>query len=364
MRCYGAMVWCCVLALVTGCGAEPVDRVGAIQQASTNARPAVIFDNDMDFDDTAALAYLARLHKAGEIDLRLVSITNAGAGLPGRGIRHARCLLDRFGIPDVPVVDSSTPGTHPFPALLRFAIDLILFDLTSDCQASVAPSAVSSEQAIVDVLEGADRPVDILVTGNITNVAAALDLAEAQNRNIDGGIGRVWFQGGAIGPTAGGLCCGLEAIYDQTQTFNVWADQLSAQAVLDALHANEVTLVGGNATRNVPIRSEYVAELLAEADTPEASWVASVVSHPVLQGAIAQGLPVFWWDPLAAIALTRPGVVAYDNKRMTILVEEGPAVGRSVEVGPQEDGSYVRFATDADSGAFEALFLEGLNTPL
>lgn len=358
---YAAML---VVALgVAGCGSEPVEHVGAIQQASTVAPPPVIFDNDMDFDDTAALAYLARLHKAGEIDLRLVSITNAGAGLPGRAIRHARCLLERFGITDVPVVDSSVPGTHPFPALLRFAIDLILFDLTSDCQASTEPSAVPAEQAIVDVLEATDRPVDILVTGNITNVAAALELAEAQNRNIEPGVDRVWFQGGAIGPTAGGLCCGLEAIYDETQTFNVWADQLSAQAVLDELHSNEVTLVGGNATRHVPIRAEYVAELLAEAATPEASWVASVVSHPILQGAIAQGLPVFWWDPLAAVALTRSGVVAYDNKHMTILVEEGPAVGRSVEVGPDEDGAYVRFAIDADADAFEALFLEGLNTP-
>jgi inosine-uridine nucleoside N-ribohydrolase len=88
--------------------------------------PPVIFDNDMDFDDTAALAYLARFHKAGRIDLRLVSITSAGAAFPGRGIQFARCLLERFGITDVPVVDSSRPGVNAFPSFLRVTFDQIL----------------------------------------------------------------------------------------------------------------------------------------------------------------------------------------------------------------------------------------------
>jgi len=37
----------------------------------------------MDFDDAAALAYLSQEHKNGRIQLRAVTVTNSGVGLPG-----------------------------------------------------------------------------------------------------------------------------------------------------------------------------------------------------------------------------------------------------------------------------------------
>lgn len=53
--------------------------------AQANRRPgaparAVIFDTDVDFDDTAALAALAQQHLEGHVDLRAVTITNDGGG--------------------------------------------------------------------------------------------------------------------------------------------------------------------------------------------------------------------------------------------------------------------------------------------
>ena len=56
--------------------------------------PPVVFDTDMDSDDAVALALLAQQHLDGRIDLRAVTITNNGGGLPGKGYLHARCLLD------------------------------------------------------------------------------------------------------------------------------------------------------------------------------------------------------------------------------------------------------------------------------
>jgi purine nucleosidase len=128
-----------VLAVVAMAGcAEESESIARSEQAVRHHPTPVVFDNDMDFDDTAALAYLARLHKAGVIDLRLVSITSAGAGIPGRAIQYARCLVQELGIGDVPVVDSTTPGVNPFPDLLRSTIDFVLFDLTSSCMVSSA----------------------------------------------------------------------------------------------------------------------------------------------------------------------------------------------------------------------------------
>src|SRR5262245_2311595 len=102
-------------------GAGSVVEESELQANAVRADPTpVIFSHDGDFDDMAALAYLARLHKAHRIDLRLVAVTYAGAALPGRGIRHTRCLLERFGLTDIPVVDSPASGANAFPDLLRF----------------------------------------------------------------------------------------------------------------------------------------------------------------------------------------------------------------------------------------------------
>src|SRR5215813_7348566 len=80
----------------------------SLATAQTNWQPgaparAVIFDTDVDFDDTAALAAPAQQRLGGHIDLRAVTITNDGGGLPGKAYLHARCLLNMLGVPNVPI---------------------------------------------------------------------------------------------------------------------------------------------------------------------------------------------------------------------------------------------------------------------
>ena len=79
-------------------------------------RPAVIFGTDMDFDDAATLAYLSQEHRAGRIELRAITVTSAGAGLPGRAIRHAGRLADRLGLGGVAIAEDSRTGPNAFPA--------------------------------------------------------------------------------------------------------------------------------------------------------------------------------------------------------------------------------------------------------
>jgi purine nucleosidase len=352
-----------VLLAASGCGEEvppsEVTRSAAALARCDHDPPPVIFDNDSDFDDTSTLAYLARLHKAGRIDLRLVTVTSAGAGLPGHSIRHARCLLERYGLPQIPVADSRAAGANAFPDILRFTFDAVHEGLLAGCTASEAPSAVPAEQAIVQTLEGSRQPVTVLVTGPMTNLAGAFRLAAGSHgRPLRTRIEHLYFQGGSLGASAG-LCCGIVG-FDDTQTLNVWADPGAAQAVLDALGPGQISLVGGEATQHVPIEPAFVARLATEAATPEANYVASVAGHPILAGAIAARLPVFWWDPLAAVAATRDGVVDFDTIRLKVIVD-GPAAGRTQEVAPREHGARVRFGMSADQARFEGAFLDGLN---
>src|SRR3954470_23823925 len=83
----------------------------ALAPAAALARgPAVIVDTDMDFDDTAALAYLGQADRLGMIDLRAVTVEISGVGLKGNGLAHARCELRKVGMPLVPVTDGDRTG--------------------------------------------------------------------------------------------------------------------------------------------------------------------------------------------------------------------------------------------------------------
>jgi purine nucleosidase len=65
----------------------------------------------------------------------------------------------------------------------------------------------------------------------------------------------------------------------------------------------------------------------------------------------------FWWDPLAAVAATRPGVVSYQSATVSV-VQGGAASGR-VQLTP--GGAPLRYATAANAALFQQDFIEVLN---
>src|SRR5688572_27612050 len=193
----------------------------AVLPTAAHARPpAVICDTDMDFDDAATLAYLAQEHKAGRIDLRAITVTNNGAGLPGRAIRHARCLAERLGLREVEIADASGTAPNTFPAELRQLFDRVLTAATPGCAGDETPSRLPAPQLIRKVLRE-DPSAQIIATGPLGNPAAALPVSAS----------RLTSMGGAI-KVAGNLCCGTPPEFDGTQEFNYWLDPAAARAVL------------------------------------------------------------------------------------------------------------------------------------
>src|SRR6266545_886475 len=77
---------------------------------AADARPKVVVDADMSFDDAATLAYLAQADRHGFIDLDAVTVSLSGTGYTGRGLSHARCLLRKHGLPGVRVFDGDALG--------------------------------------------------------------------------------------------------------------------------------------------------------------------------------------------------------------------------------------------------------------
>jgi inosine-uridine nucleoside N-ribohydrolase len=64
--------------------------------------PDLIVDTDVDFDDVAALAYLAEAHRLGLIRLRAVTVVISGFAPAGEGVSHTLCLFRKLRLAGVP----------------------------------------------------------------------------------------------------------------------------------------------------------------------------------------------------------------------------------------------------------------------
>ena len=314
----------------------------------------VIFDTDVDFDDTVALAALAQQHIDGLIDLRAVTITNDGAGFPGKAYQHARCLLDMLGLGDVPVADATYNLPHQFSPALRFAVDVILDAAIPDCAAGHVPSPISAGELLAETAARASGRVTLIATGPLTNVAVGMQLLEDRyGAGATALINRAYIEGGAVRMPGG-----LEGVpgFDNTQTLNRWGDPGGSQTVFAVLRTGALFLVA-DATSFVPVRIPYLAELAAAARTPAAQYVATMMNNPLLVGAINAGLKVDWWDPLAALSATTHDLVSYDWARIEV-IQDGPSSGRTIE---SPAGVLMRVGFSADTALFERTLLDVLN---
>jgi len=320
------------------------DRVSA-------AAAPVVFDTDMDFDDAAALAYLAALHKKGVIDLRAVTITGAGVGFQGRAIHHARCLLQQVGLPDIPVADSTLVGPNSPSLLLRLVAELVLDMVLSGCSQSSTPSTQTAPELLASVLASTEGQAVLIASGPQTNIAAALHLFYAMPGHGQP-LMHAYFMGGTIA-VPGSLP--FSTGYDGSQELNFWCDPPSDQYVLDTL-GPLVSLIVLDSTNDVPVTKAFTTRLQLDMHTPEARIVAAIANHPVVRlGVHEKG--AYWWDPLAALAATQPGIVTYVNRPVAV-VQSGVSEGRVV-LSPT--GVQIQIGMSADQAAFEEHFIDVLN---
>jgi len=349
--------WIILVVGVVVLALAPSARLGPAALAATAPVP-VVFDTDMDFDDAAALAYLSQEHKKGRIDLRAVTVTNSGAGLPGSAIRNARCLLRRFGLPHVPVADGSPTAPHVTPPELRLTVEVVLSTVLLGCLEGTHPAPVSAAQLLVDSIRSAPSDVVLVATGPLSNVAAALRLDAGRPTStspLADHLAGTYVMGGAV-HVPGNLCCTTTAGFDNSQELNMWIDPPAARQVFGSLPEQSVSLIPLDATRFVPLTATFTERLRNDQQTPEAKLVAAIAGHPLLTlgAAIATG---YWWDPLAAMAATRPGVVSYQAERVAV-AQEGAQAGRTA---PSSEGPWMQVGVFADQARFEQVFLDTLN---
>ena len=322
--------------------------------AAGSSRPIpVIYDSDLDFDDASTLAYLCEEHKLGRIDLRAVTVNNDGFGKPQRTLRHARSVLEQCGLPQIPIAEGATgAGVHPAPAELVTTIENVLSGALGDAGLPPYQASLSAPELIARTVEHSARPVTIVATGPLSNLAAALG-----SRRVAERIERIQIMGGALN-VPGNLYGSALPGYDNSQEFNMWLDPVSAQAVLCRARAGSIRMVPLDATAHVPITQAFVARLAADQHAPGAALAYSIVSQPDLAALIDLGI-MYWWDALAAVSAVHDDgtITTFSGVRIEV-TQTGEQSGRTV-ITPA--GRPVQAASGADAGVFEQRFVDSLN---
>ncbi len=322
--------------------------IGAVLPTAADARPRVVVDADMSFDDAATLAYLAQADRRHIIDLDAVTVSLSGAGYTGRGLSHARCLLRKHGLRGVPVSDGDALGANPLPEAIRSYVDRVVHNAAA--LGSAACPDVPTVGRAARILTARRGRFTLIALGPLTNVAQALARDPSLARRIE----RIYIMGG--GTTHGNLCCGAGDGTDHGQEFNFWADPAAAQRVFSAL-SGRIHLTALNATDFVPITFDFFDRLRAENTTVATATVVTILSDPDVQEYMRQGL-MYWWDPLDAAAAITGRFVTYERTRLSV-VQSGLEAGRTV-VDPS--GARVQLGVAADARAFENHFLAMLRS--
>jgi inosine-uridine nucleoside N-ribohydrolase len=340
-----------VFAVTAGLLAPAAGPAAAVDETG---RPIpVIYDSDLDIDDAATLAFLCEEHKQRRVDLRAVTVTDNGFGLPGRTRQHALSVLEQCGLPGIPVAEGMNETPHKAPADARRDVEKVLSGALGDAGRDPGPATVTAAQLIATTLATTPGKITVLATGPLTNLARAVPAGSRQASKV----GALHVMGGAV--EVGGNLFG-EALpgFDNSQELNIWLDPAGARDIFAALPAETVHLTPLDATNHVPITPAYVDRLGADMTTPSARIVHAIMTQPVMEAGIPLGF-YYWWDAVAALrAFHNDGVVTDVRTTGITVVQDGPQSGRTAA---SADGNRLRVAYDADPVRFEQVFLDGLN---
>ena len=302
----------------------------------------VIIDTDAGSDDFMAVALLLA---RPNVTIDAITVVNGTAHVEA-GVRNMGRLLDFAGRKQVRVFagrNGPLKGTAEFPAEWRKISD----DLPGVKLPPVSrmPETKSAVDYLVARLKNAPAPLEILALGPLTNIAEAIE----RDHSVVANIREIVLMGGAVRVPGNLQDGGVFHTKNNTAEWNIFIDPTAASIVFRS--GVPIRLIGLDATNKVPIGPDFLHQFDQRALTPLGRLVAGVLDAD--REAIAAGI-FYAWDPLAAAALLRPGVVKIEPMHIEIKLDP-PEDGRTLASPGQPN---VNVAVDADAAAFGALFLE------
>lgn len=272
----------------------------------------VLMDHDGAIDDFLATLLLVTM---SDIELLGVVVTPADCYLEP-AVSVTRKILDLADRPEVPVAASSVRGLNPFPRLYRrdcFIVDRL--PILNERETIRTPRLDEpGAQFMARSLRNAPEPVTLMVTGPLTTVATALDLAP----EIEAKIKEIVWMGGALN-VSGNVEKAIEPGQDGSAEWNVYWDPIAA----DRVWKTEIPLIlcPLDATNQVPVTTEFVDRLSRQRRYPLSDLAGQCY-------AIAMPQDYYAWDVLATAYLGRPDLYRLQRWE-TYIVTEGISQGRT-----------------------------------
>ena len=223
------------------------------------SKPLVLLDQDGGVDDYLATLLLMTMEHIQPLG---VVVTPADCYIQP-AVSATRKILDFVGRSDIPVAQSTVRGINPFPALYRrdsFVVNhLPILNERDDIQTPLAQE--TGQDFMVRSLLAAEQPVTLMVTGPLTTVATALDLAPQIEQHIE----RIIWMGGALN-VPGNVEPTLEPGQDGSAEWNVYWDSFAAHRVWQT--QIPLILCPLDLTNQVPVTSEFVRQLTQQRRYP------------------------------------------------------------------------------------------------
>lgn len=281
------------------------------------AKQLVLMDHDGGVDDYLATVLLMTMEHIQPLG---VVVTPADCYIQP-AVSATRKILDLMGQSHIPLAQSTVRGINPFPTLYRrdsFVVDhLPILNERDEIQTPLVEEP--GQEFMVRSLLGADRPVTLMVTGPLTTVATALDLAP----EIETKIEKIVWMGGALN-VLGNVEQSLEPGQDGSAEWNVYWDALAANRVWQS--QIPLILCPLDLTNTVPVTLEFIRQL-----AKQRRYLLSDFAGQCYALVISQ--VYYFWDVLATAYLAHPEF--YELREWeTVIVTTGKSQGRTkIEIG-------------------------------
>lgn len=298
----------------------------------------VLMDHDGGVDDYLATMLLMTMEHIQPLG---VIVTPADC-YAQPAVSATRKILDLMNCFDVPVAESTVRGINPFPRLYR-RDSLIVDHLPILNQSETISTQLVSEtgqEFMVRVLLEASEPVTLMVTGPLTTVAAALDIAP----EIESKIQKIVWMGGALN-VPGNVEKSIEAGQDGSAEWNAYWDPISVQRVWQTQIA--IAMCPIDLTNNVPVTSELVHQLGKQRHYPLSDLAGQCYALVIPQD-------YYFWDVLATAYLAHPEFYQL-REWETAIVTTGASQGRTKV---QPGGRRIQAMDQVDTSSFYTYILQ------
>jgi pyrimidine-specific ribonucleoside hydrolase len=339
---------------VTTAQPDSLARQGSSADTTTDPEPIpVIIDCDTGVDDALALLFAVR-HPG--LDLRAVTCV-AGNTDVDQVVRNTLTVLDAAGAPDLPVArGAERPLIEPVrPASHVHGRDG-MGDIGLPEPTTRRPVDVDAVTLLRREILGSPRPVTLIPTAPLTNIALLLRTHPEVTRNIE----RIVFMGGAV--ATGNATPVAE--------FNVWHDPEAAAVLLTA--GVPITMYGLDVFQRVVVPAADVRRLRASTE-PGARLAGELLAHrdpaasgdPTPTGGLGDaGAVCSVADPKGLVTSLLPVEVslAPGPTRGQTIVDRRPRPGESEIHHGTREHPLVDVALDVDVDRYVNLYLKTIET--